>query len=456
MSSISAILSTAARALTTHQKAMAVTAHNISNADTPGYSRQRAQLGAAQPLVTPYGVVGTGVHITGIERARDSLLDATWRRENSAASLHGERTSQLSRLERALGEPSENGLLATVEVFWNAWSDLSVDPLSSAARAVLHERGQEVTDRFGQISAGLSELRSAGSDRLDALVSRVNELATHIADLNVRITRSEAAGGVAGDLRDSRDRLLDELSGLVAIQVVERERGDLGVYVDGQALVDGSVSRSIERGTKDGATTIQFSGRSTPIAAPGGAIGGVLKVLDTELASAQTALNEFAARLIAEVNRLLEDGVNPAGEHGVPFFGGSSASTIFVSVEADAIAAGRGVFDNDTGTWTYVSGNNDIALDIQALRDRPVDGSVLSAGYADLVSRTGAKSASARTSAQVHDVLAHQANLRRESVSGVSIDEELAHLISQQAAYGAAARIVVRADEMLQTLLRMV
>jgi flagellar hook-associated protein 1 len=453
MSSITGILSTAARALVTHQKALVVTTHNISNAETEGYSRQRAVLGASAPLVTPHGVMGTGVNITGVERARDSLLDATWRRENGSAGLHGERSAQLQRLEQALGEPSDTGLLASLEVFWNAWSDLANDPLSSAARAVLHERGLEVADRFHQVSAGLAELTAAGSARLDVLVTRVNDLAAHAADLNVRIIRSEAAGGMASDLRDARDRVLDELSGLVSVQVVERDRGDLAVYISGQALVDGDVVRPIER---SGTTAVRFAGREAAITEPGGAIGGLLSVLDTELVGAMDELNAFAKLLVDQVNGLHQQGVNRDGDHGLAFFEGSSASTMGVLIAPDAIAAGRGAVDPDTGELVYRAGHNDIALEIQRLRQDLIDGSAIADRYSSLVARTGAKTASAKTSADVHQVLAQQADIRRESISGVSIDEELALMIRHQAAYGAAARVVGRVDEMLETLLRMV
>ena len=485
MSSIGGILSTAASALGAHQKALSVTAHNISNAETEGYSRQRAALSPNPPLVTPDGVIGTGVRVADIERVRDPLLDATWRRENASTTFHGERADQLGRIEEVFGEPSDTGLLATMDAFWNAWSDLAADPMSDAARSVVQERGQQVTDRLHQLANGLTELRTAGTERLDAFVDRVNELAEQVSDMNKRIVSAEAAGGQAGDLRDERDRAVDELSGLVGVQVVERERGDVGVYVDGKALVDGATFRTLETAPASGTLAIRFAGTSSAIAAPGGKVGGLLSVLNQELPDASVALNDFAADLVETVNALHRTGVSPDGATGVDFFfdrdpadPGVSASASDIRLSAAvagdprAIAAGRGDV-SDPANPVYRAGAQDIALAMDALRDNPptrviadfgdpalaafpADGRTFADRYGSQVARVGSGTASARASRDVHDALSRQADIRRESVSGVSIDEELTLMIRQQAAYGAAARIVSRVDEMLQTLIGMV
>jgi flagellar hook-associated protein 1 FlgK len=463
MSSIGGILSAAARALVTHQKAMAVTTHNISNAETEGYSRQRAVLGASDPLITPDGIIGTGVELKDIERIREPLLDDIYRGETSTASFHGERADQLGRIEQVFGEPSDTGLMAALDAFWNAWSDLATDPLSDAARSVVRQRGMEVSDRLWQLSSGLSDIRTAGHDRVDALVSRTNELASHIASLNGRIVSAEAGGAQAGDLRDARDTALDELAELVDIQVVARDNGGIGVYLEGQSLVDGTSTRPLIREASGGSTVLRFEGRSTPIRAPGGKVGGLLSVIEDELTTAQSELDGLATDLVETVNSIHRSGVNPLGNTGVEFFdpAGTSASTIGlysdgvvtdpdpdVGDDPGAIAAGRGAADG-----SYRAGANDIALAIEGLREDPAGSGVLAERYSELVARTGSKVASAESSAEVHQTLSHQADIRRESVSGVSVDEELTTMIRQQAAFGAAARIVGRADEMLQTLI---
>ena len=411
-------------------------------------------LAASDPRITPQGLVGTGVNVDRIERIRDPLLDSIYRRESSFSSSHGERADQLNRLEQTFGEPSDSGLLETLDRFWNAWSDLAVEPLSEAARSVVRERGIELSDRLHQLSSGLTELRTSGTERLETLTSRVNDLSTHLAELNGRIVAAEAAGGTAGDLRDARDNALDELSTIVAVQVVPRESGAIAVHVEGQVLVDGTTSRQLETGTQNGATRLRFAGGGAWIQDPGGRIGGLISYLDGELQDAQTRVDDFTANLVTEVNLRMAPGVNEAGNSGVEFFdpAGLTAETIQLSaaVMADAAAIPAGSGD---GSGNYQAATNDVALSLEALREEPVGGLVLADRYSDLVSRTGAKLSAAESSHTVHDTLTQQADIRRMEISGVSVDEELTMMIKHQAAYSAAARVVTRVDEMLQTLL---
>ncbi len=456
MSSINGILSAAARSLITHQKSLAVTAHNISNAQTDGYSRQRAILKATQPLITPEGMVGRGVEIDRIDRLRDPLLDEIYRRESALSAFHGERSTQLREMEQVFGEPSETGILATLDAFWNAWSDLANNPLDGATRAVIRERAMELGDRFDQVVSGLDDIEHFARQRVTELVSRVNALAAHIAETNGRIVAAEAGGSEAGDLRDQRDTALDELAALVDVQVIERDFGGVGVYIEGQALVDGVTARTVDIYGADGAMAgLQF-GDHTPMTRPGGRIGGLIHAMARDLDSVRTRVETLAGDIITAVNDLHVTGTTPDGVTGELFFKELDGGRIELTDDLlgldplrdprDAIAAGT------SGSGAYESGANDIALAMSALRDHPD----LAAAYGDLVASSGAALSAAQSSEKVHDTLALQAQTRRDEVSGVAIDEELALMIQQQAAYGAAARIVSRVDEMLQTILGMV
>src|SRR5687768_12477510 len=136
MSTMANILSTARMAIFAHQTAMQVTSHNIANAETPGYSRQRAQLTEATPQVMPFGNLGTGVRITDVAQIRDTLLDASFRRESANAAGFGLRRDLLGQLEGIFAEPGDRGFATTLDAFWNAWSDLANTPTSSTAREV--------------------------------------------------------------------------------------------------------------------------------------------------------------------------------------------------------------------------------------------------------------------------------------------------------------------------------
>jgi flagellar hook-associated protein 1 FlgK len=455
MSSLNGILSVAAQALITHQKSLAVTAHNISNAQTEGYSRQRAVLQAAEPLITPDGMVGRGVRLAEIDRVRDPLIDGIYRRESSSSAFHSERSTQLREMEEVFGEPSETGVLATLDAFWNSWSDLANDPLEPATRSVIRERAMELGDRFDQVVTGLDQIDLSGRERLTELVSRVNALGEQVAQLNGRIVAAEAGGSEAGDLRDQRDLALDELSTLVGVDVIERDSGGVGVYIQGQILVDATTSRSIDTYEEGGVITGLRFGSHQPITDPGGRIGGLVQSLRRDLADIRASIETLAADIITSVNDLHQTGVTPDGATGEIFFKDLDGGRLELTDDLlglnpardprDAIAAGT------SSSGAYEAGANDVALQISQLRDA----SDLGAAYSDLVASTGATLSAAKSSTEIHETLARQATMRREEVSGVALDEELAAMVQQQAAYGAAARIVTRVDEMLQTVLGM-
>ena len=199
------LLSIARSALVAHQTALQTIAQNVANAETPGYSRQEAVLTANTPLRMPYGNVGTGVNVSTVVRKRDILLDESFRTANGQAGDAGMRRDLMQELEAVFGEPSDAGMTNALDQFWNAWSDLSAQPSSLAARAVVQQRGRQLGQLFNGYDTQLTTLRSSTLERLGNTVERISALATQVADLNVRIVGAESSGNSANDLRDLRD-----------------------------------------------------------------------------------------------------------------------------------------------------------------------------------------------------------------------------------------------------------
>src|SRR5690606_13043197 len=220
--SLGSILSSARSPLASARAAIGGTSDNIATAPTPGYSRKRAELTPAHPLTMPEGQFGTGVRIADISRLRDALLDGSFRDASAEDAASRARAQALGQLESLFGEPSETGLGATLDAFYNAWSDLAGNPTNASARLVIRERGHQVAARFQQLAAGMQRLASDTEVRLRTDVDRVNDLARRIGELNVDIVAAESGGRSAGALRDERDRLIDELSTLGPIEVIPR------------------------------------------------------------------------------------------------------------------------------------------------------------------------------------------------------------------------------------------
>ena len=461
-------MSKARTAMSANQTAIDVVAHNISNAATPGYSRQRADMVAATPLITPNGVIGRGVEIYNVARLRDSMLDVTYRAETSGSAFHQRQGMLLGQVESLHGDLGSPGLGSALGQFWSSWSDLANDPGSVSARTLVRASADEVIAQFNRITNGLDQIAAGADQRLRADIAQINQLSAHAAALNKRIVQSEAGGITAGDLRDARDLAIDQIAQLAQVQVVERSNGSVGVSINGTNVVDGDFATALVLDTTGGVYGLR-TGNGTTVRSPGGALGATINVINTELPQARAELDALARELAIAVNTVHGTGMNAAGQTNVLFFddfGGNPATitarnlalSAAVAADTNAIAAGTPATDPITGNPVYGAGRNDVANLMAQLRDTP-NGALgnLSIGgaYAGSVSRVGGKVRAAVDNQAVHTTLAGSADTARSSVSGVNIDEEMVNLIRFQNAYQAAARLVSTADEMMQTILDM-
>ncbi len=458
MPSLGSILSIGRSALRTQQDAIQVTAHNIANAATEGYSAQRPILTPLPPQRTPDGIFGSGVGIADVTRIRDTFLDSTFRREVGDLNKEDARSGILGRLESVLSEPGEGGLSSSLDQFFSAWSGLATDPIGPGARGAVQQEGSLLSGHLRSLAGDLDVLRQDTEARLLSSVQRVNDLAETVADLNREITAAEAGGQTAGDLRDARDRAMDEMASLIPIQVMQRDNGTVGVMVSGVGLVDGAFHGALEVRVSGGKVDVGLVGRAGNLTDMGSRIGGMIQVLNNDLPAIRDSLDLLAEALVTEINALHQTGTNPGGTTGVDFFdpAGITASTIRLSAEvaasANAVSAGTGGPSGE-----YRAGANDIALTLAGMRDEA--SGILGVSFAEhfrgLVTDVGFSVRSSLDSVEVHRTLSEQAEFRRQSFSGVSTDEELVKLIEYQTAYAAAARVISVADEMLETLVRM-
>lgn len=460
-SSLFGILNIARSGMAAQQLQLEVASHNLANASTEGYSRQRAELAARRPLFMPEGMLGTGVEIMDISRSRDALLDRQVR--SSTADLLGDqmRFDLLSGVESLLNEPGDTGLGGTLDAFYAAWSDLANDPTGAGTRAVLVERGRQVADHLNRVSGGLDQLRTTAANQLQSDATRANQLLDEIAALNRQIVAAQANGNSAPDLGDQRDRALDALSGIVDIQVHAQPQGDVNVSVGGISVVNGVSAQSLSVVGGSGSWSLQVSGGHT-LGAPGGTAGAALRVLSQDEPAFRTALDDLARGIAESVNALHTTGTNPNGTTGVDFFDVSAglanvtAGTFSLdgAILADANNVAAGTPD---GGGAYQPGANDVALALAGLRTAGtpgyLGGSTAGQVYRDLVTQVGLAVNGAATDVAAGESLRAAALERRESLVGVSTDEELVKVIQFQAAYAASAKIVNVVDEMLQTLL---
>ncbi len=453
--SLSSLLSIARSALLTHQLAQDVAGHNIANATTEGYTRQRLRLAAAVPLATPIGQVGRGVTATGIERARDQFLDDRFREESGLSGQYGTLKDLLGQVEGVFPEPSDSGLGSTIDDFLSAWSNVANAPTDQTARSLLQQSATALAQSFQDRDNRLSEITNQAGDRLRDMVSTINGLGRQIADLNTRILAGNSGLGTP-DLADQRDHLIDQLSQLVAVRVVPHADGTVGVVAGDVLLVDHSTTTALEiKQLSAGGLGVGVVGSSAAFNMGAGQFKAIADLTQKTLPDIQRQLDGLAKAIVTEVNALHRSGTGLNGAKNVDFFDptGLTARTMALSsavtLSTDNIAAGT----------SGGAGDGSLALRIGQLRTTGVasyGGQTLAQGYTTMVSAIGVQTRDATQRAAAQDTLVEQIRSQRASVTDVSIDEELTSMITNQHAFTAASRLVTVADQMIQDVIAMV
>jgi flagellar hook-associated protein 1 len=451
--SLSSFLSIARSALLVQQRAMDVTAHNVANASTPGYSRQRLRTEAAMPLWTALGAVGRGVTADVVERMRDSHLDDVFRRENSSLGSSTTLGTFLSQVEGAVAEPSDTGIGSALDGLFTAFADLAADPTSGTSRDGVRQAAQRLVQRVHQLDGNIAQ---AGADALGQLrgeVQDVNGLLQRIAGLNTRILASGAGGGGSPDLEDQRDQLVDQLSGMMSVQVTRRDDGSVGIIAGDTLLVDGGTSQEIAVRASGAGYGVGTALGTDLIHLTGGSIAALSNLTTTVLPGLRGQLDTMVAALVARMNAIHHTGFTPGGATNTDFFdpAGTTAATFAlaapVAASSDAIAAAGAA---------GAPGNGSVALQLSTIGTTSLaalGNRTVREYFTEFATGVGSLVADARTETETALTLTDTADGQRTSVSGVSLDEEMTALIAQQQAYGAAAKLVTVAQELADAVL---
>jgi len=453
--SLSSILSIARSALLTHQRAMAVTAHNVANAQTPGYTKQTLSLVAETPLFTPDGQIGRGVTDNGVTRARNQFFDSAYRRESGLLGNSSTMRDLLGEVEAAINEPSDTGISSALDGLFQSFGDLANDPASRTNRDMVRSSAERFAQRLHTLDTQITQVTTETADRLRSDVGSANQLASQIAALNVEILSTRGGEQSAPDVEDQRDLLVDQLSSLMDVRVLPQSDGTISVVAGDTMLVEAGTAHTVElKPIPAGGFGVGIQGNNALIQLQGGSIKALSDLTSNELPSLRGRLDTFTQTIVEEVNRIHRAGYTPAGATGVDFFdpAGVTARTIRLS---DAVAASG---DAIAASGTGASGDNAVALQLAQLAHSGVatiGGKTLRDFYTDIASSVGVGVSDATNDAWVHQSLVDHADSMRSSTSGVSIDEEMVNLIAQQEAYSAASRMVQTANEMVQTILNM-
>ena len=246
-------LDIARKALTTSQKGIEVTAHNIANANTPGYSRQRLSLAAIEPAVlgsrfapASQGMSGGGVRIITVDQIRNPFLDRQFRHEQAMAKEYETRSADLQYIESLFDELSGTGLSAGMNEFLSSLQEVSKSPTSVEYRTNMIQNAIKLTETFHHYARQLTDKQAELNRSVEVMTGQINDLATSIRDLNVQIARYELSGQKANDLRDQRNLLLDKLSQQTDFTARETDEGYMQILIGDDMLVNHADIRSLE------------------------------------------------------------------------------------------------------------------------------------------------------------------------------------------------------------------
>jgi flagellar hook-associated protein 1 len=463
-------LGTALSSLIAQRQALEVSGQNVANANTVGYTRQRAALSSlpaasvASMFSTTSGV-GQGTAVTGFERLGDVFLDTRLRTQTSGAAQLNQVATAYTTLETTIGEPSDTGLSNDLSAFWSAWSAVSNTPESDSARAVLLERANTVASRISTLYQDTATQWNQALTQTSAYITQVNTTAANVADLNQRILSITNAGGSANELMDQRDLLVTQLSGLVGATMRTNENGTVDVMVSGNALVSGSQVNELAlstsspttfQGAVDGAAvSVVWAKNGNPANPTGGSVAGLLTVLAPSssggiLTGAADSLNSLATSIATQVNAIHSTGYTVAG-----YATGTTAGDFFELTTGQPAALGLKLAVTSTADVAVAGAgggelDGSIGTQIAKLADA-TNGP--SAQWSAFVVDLGVHSASAQSRATVAEAARSTAEAAQLSQTSVDTDEETVNMLAYQRAYQGAARVLTAIDEMLDTLI---
>lgn len=323
------LLGTAASGLLAFQRAISVTGHNISNANTDGYTRQRVELGTRPPSFTGQGYIGNGVQVQSIERVFDEFVTERLRNTTSSNSQYQTLALLSGRVSNLLGD-DQAGLRTGLETFFNTVQAVADDPSSIPARQLLLAEGESLAARFQHLDAQFDSMRDEINGSLSNIVAEINNLSSAIAEANKNIVdaSSQGSGAAPNDLLDERDNMINRLAELVSLRTVEQEDGAVNVFVgSGQSLVTGFLASELQAVANDFDNrhleiAVTGAGTSTVITGNlnGGQLGATLDFRERVLDQAQNGLGRIAVTLGMEFNRQHMLGMDLDGAPGTAFF----------------------------------------------------------------------------------------------------------------------------------------
>lgn len=476
------------------ERGLNVTGHNIANISTPGYSKQQLISNDLRYIEIPgVGTAGIGVDVDELRQLRDNFLDINYRKESSTLHYWDVKNKNLEEIQAIIDEPFGKGLQQTMNQFWEGWHGLVKEPDNLTVRALLRQKANVMVNAFNNIGSQLSKLQSDINKEIISRVDEVNNIAGQIAELNMKIKTNEITGDRANDYRDKRNLLLDKLSKIVDIEFKETFDGLMDVSIGSIQLVHGVYTQDIIVGENvPGSSYVSPIWERTGefVKIKSGELKGYLEIrgemaqggfgsvsdgspevpgpLSIDIDERQTIpslkekLNALLYTLATEVNEIHTTGygIDALPTTGLDFFTAIDPSK---PLEMGNIQVNPALIDLNliAGASTPVKGDGNNAQKITELKYAKMLGSAtdpldFDEFYRDTISRLGIRSQEAVRMVENQNKLVQSIESKKEVISGVSLDEEMANILKYQHSYQANVRVLNTIDSMLNRIMTMV
>lgn len=470
MSRIWSMMDVGKRSMMNSQQGLQTVSHNIANKSTEGYTRQRVEQQANEPVGYGNTRMGQGARITAITRVNNPFIEKQLENEKNHLGKSDAKAETMSRVEEVFNEQTNKGLNKFMSEFFNAFRELSNSPESAAIRSLVKESADFLAKDFQRVDKQLSQIQSESDFQVGVHVNAINEITQEIAVLNKKIQSIEINSSSANDERDRRDVLIKNLGEKINIKYAEGEDGSITITAGNNAiLVSGGDSIELtvsdaEADKRDARAQIYYkpSDSSSPInitkQIKGGALGGILEIRDEFIETLKGQLDELAYAVSNEVNSAHRAGFDGQSRPGSNFFkelgavkNASRNIQVSETIATDPSRIAAGAMPN-------APGDNRVANLISSMQynfTMDEGQSTFDDFYGNVVGIVGVTARRAISESEAQKGIVDQLTNIRESISGVSLDEETTKMIEYQKSYDASARLIRTADEMMDTVLNL-
>ncbi len=453
------ILNTARDAMTAQTFGLTVTGQNVSNVNTPGYVRRQALLETRDMGDRNFG----SVNVAGLRRVADEFVDQRHLSLTGLSAEASQRDQLLSQAEALVNDFEGTGLSSSINGLFSSFSSLASLPTDPTVRATVLQRADTFSNQVRTTSNQLSNFRTDLFSQARDVTAQINSKLDSVAELSGRINESQARGDEPADLKDKRDSILLELAELVEIRTYTDGNGQLVVQGPGATLVQGETARHLDIDIAPGgklrvlAQKAGGTGGDVTAFLNGGQLSGILQVRDTDVVEMMSDLDELAFHVAGEINTVHSGGFGLDGQSGRELFSVSAGvAGAAASLRLSADVAGQPDRVAASSSAVALPGDASQAVLLARVAESPIAGLGNldpAQAYGRLVGRVGQRKSDAANTLSTREAMTAQVQVIRDSVSGVSLDEEMVSLTKYQRAFEAASRVFTTADRLLEDLI---